>query len=134
MAGDGYDGGFCYDPFPSSNGFFAGFCMEGNGMSPEEMFDPMVHNPPHYEGLNGLEAIDVIEAFAPSNYLRGNALKYLLRAGRKADAIQDLQKAMWYIEREIANQRRLEYEVKKIADRAPPVCPDLDQDLWCNAT
>jgi len=128
-------------------------------MSPEEMFDPiihgkvdcpvchtlykpgerhacvpsMVHSPSHYKGKGGLEAIDVIEAFASGNYLRGNALKYLLRAGRKADCIQDLQKAVWYIEREIMNQRRVEHEVEKIANRAPPVCPDVDGDIWCKA-
>jgi len=100
-------------------------------MSPEEMFDPIVHSPPHYKSKSGLEAIDVIEAFASGNYLRGNALKYLLRAGRKADCIQDLQKAVWYIEREIANQRQLEDEIEKLANRAPPVCPDVDGDIWC---
>lgn len=60
----------------------------------------LVNHPPHYKA-NGMEAIDVIEAFAPSNYHRGNALKYLLRAGKKGDLIQDLRKAIWYIEREI---------------------------------
>ena len=99
-------------------------------MSPEEVFNPIVHHPSHYKA-NGLEAITVIEAFAGGNYLRGNALKYLLRAGRKIDAIQDLQKAIWYIEREISNQRQREFIVNEIANRAPPVCPDVDGDIWC---
>lgn len=62
-------------------------------------FNPVNH-PEHYV-QNGMEAIDVIEAFAAGNYHRGNALKYLLRAGRKDATEQDLRKAIWYIEREI---------------------------------
>lgn len=62
--------------------------------------DPINH-PPHYHA-ESMEAIDVIEAFAAGNFHRGNALKYLLRAGRKGDATADLRKAIWYIEREIA--------------------------------
>ena len=63
--------------------------------------DPVNH-PPHYKA-KGLEAIDVMEAFAPTNIHRASALKYLLRAGRKtASPIEDLEKARWYIERELA--------------------------------
>lgn len=60
----------------------------------------LVNEPPHYKA-GGMEAIDVIEAFAPDNYHRASALKYLLRAGRKDDTVQDLEKAVWYIRREI---------------------------------
>lgn len=67
-------------------------------MSPEGIFDPI--NPLHYKD-GGMEAIDVIEAFAPGNYHRGNALKYLLRAGKKGPAQVDLHKAIWYIRREL---------------------------------
>lgn len=66
------------------------------------VFDP-VSNPKHYQSESGLEAIDVIEAFAKDNYCRGNAFKYLIRAGKKEDTRQDLEKALWYIQREIAN-------------------------------
>lgn len=63
--------------------------------------DP-VNYPPHYKA-GGLEAIDVMEAFAPTNIHRASALKYLLRAGRKSTSpVEDLQKAKWYIERELA--------------------------------
>ena len=63
--------------------------------------DPVNH-PPHYKA-KGLEAIDVMEAFAPTNIHRASALKYLLRAGRKSSSpVEDLQKAKWYIERELA--------------------------------
>jgi hypothetical protein len=70
-------------------------------MSPDETFNP-VTRPKHYVAKNGLEAIDCIQAFAGQNYLRGTALKYLLRAGNKDDLKQDLEKAVWYIQREIA--------------------------------
>ena len=60
--------------------------------------DP-VHNPPHYKS-GGIEAIDVIEAFE-LNFRLANVIKYVLRAGRKGDAIEDLEKAAWYLDREI---------------------------------
>lgn len=56
---------------------------------------------PYYDAGN-LKAIDVIQAYARDNFLRGTALKYLMRAGRKDDLVADLRKAIWYIEREIA--------------------------------
>lgn len=58
-------------------------------------------NPDHYRWLpKGIEAIDITENF---NFCRGNALKYIIRAGRKGDStIEDLQKARWYIDREIS--------------------------------
>lgn len=59
-----------------------------------------VNHPPHYAG-NGLEAIQVIEGFSLGFHL-GNVVKYVLRAGRKGQAIEDLQKARWYLDREIA--------------------------------
>lgn len=61
-----------------------------------------VNAPAHYRS-GGLEAIDVIEAF-DVNFRLGNAVKYILRAGRKdpAKRKQDLEKAAWYLAREIA--------------------------------
>ena len=61
-----------------------------------------VDHPPHYKS-GGLEAIDVIEAFGLGFFL-GNVIKYVLRAGRKGDAAEDLKKARWYIDREIARR------------------------------
>ena len=68
--------------------------------APDEMFDP-VTKPKHYMTDSGMEAIDVIEAFAKDNAHRAAALKYLLRAGKKNDRVEDLRKAIWWIEREI---------------------------------
>ena len=62
------------------------------------MSDP-VHNPPHYKS-GGIEVIDVIEAFE-LNFRLANVIKYVLRAGRKGDALEDLEKAAWYLDREI---------------------------------
>lgn len=61
----------------------------------------MVNHPQHYVTKAGIEAIDVIEQYGLGYHL-GNAIKYLLRAGRKGDATAaetDLAKALWYIKR-----------------------------------
>ena len=64
----------------------------------EPSTDPI--NPQHYK-RNGIECIDVVEAFELGYHL-GNAVKYILRAGRKtASPLEDLRKARWYMEREI---------------------------------
>ncbi|MFF4223210.1 DUF3310 domain-containing protein [Streptomyces abikoensis] len=58
-----------------------------------------VHRPAHYTGFsNNAEPIDIAENL---NYNRGCALKYIVRAGKKGDEIQDLQKALFYINREL---------------------------------
>ena len=58
-----------------------------------------VNHPPHYN-TGTIEAIDVIDDWK-LDFELGSALKYIARAGHKEDAIQDLQKAIWYIYREI---------------------------------
>lgn len=53
----------------------------------------------HY--CHGIKAIDYIESHN-MNFNLGNVIKYVTRAGLKSEnAIEDLQKAKWYIEREI---------------------------------
>jgi hypothetical protein len=59
----------------------------------------MVSHPPHYT-FGRFEVIDVIEDWKLSYHL-GNVVKYVARAGRKDDAVQDLKKAKWYLERAI---------------------------------
>lgn len=62
------------------------------------MSDPT--NPNHYRSHpSGIEAIQVTEHM---NFCLGNAMKYIWRAGLKGDAIEDLKKARWYLDREIA--------------------------------
>ncbi len=60
-------------------------------------------SPDHYKGSGGIQAIDVIEQFG-LNYRLGNVVKYLLRAGKKDDRLQDLQKALAYLTREVTGQ------------------------------
>jgi hypothetical protein len=61
-----------------------------------------VNHPTHYSHPSGVECIDVAEHH---NFCIGNALKYIWRAGRKDAAIQDLEKARWYLDREITRLR-----------------------------
>jgi hypothetical protein len=65
--------------------------------------DPVNH-PPHYQA-NGIEVLDVIEAFG-LNFHLGCVLKYLLRADRKGNALEDLKKGRFYLDREIARRER----------------------------
>lgn len=66
------------------------------------MYDP-VHHPLHYkQHPSGVECIDITEHMG---FCLGNAVKYIWRADLKNDSIQDLEKAKWYIEREIAKRK-----------------------------
>lgn len=58
-----------------------------------------VNHPEHYSA-KGIEAIDVIDAFN-LNFNLGNAIKYILRADRKGNKKVDMEKAVWYLNREI---------------------------------
>ena len=70
----------------------------------EETKPDMVNHPPHYQSNNGIEVIDVIEAFTED--LRGgeatntgNVIKYMLRWKKKKNPLEDLKKARWYLDR-----------------------------------
>jgi len=66
--------------------------------------DEDVDHPDHYQSIEGeIEVIDIIESYALDFHL-GNVIKYVLRADWKDDDIKDLKKALWYLEREIANR------------------------------
>lgn len=76
-----------------------------------------VNKPAHYAADRKYEPIDVIEDWFPASsggsYHKGNALKYMSRAGRKiypgntpeGSEITDLEKSVWYLQRRIANLR-----------------------------
>ena len=66
----------------------------------------VISHPSHYRSDSGFEAIDVIEAWNLGFNL-GNALKYISRAGLKDKnrEIEDLEKAQWYLNREIERIR-----------------------------
>lgn len=61
----------------------------------------MINSPAHYAD-GKIEVIDFIEDKG-LNFHRGNAVKYIARAGKKdpAKEVEDLKKAIWYLNREI---------------------------------
>jgi hypothetical protein len=72
----------------------------------EEIVD-IVNQPPHYtEHPSGIECIQVTEHMG---FNLGNAIKYIWRCDLKKDAIEDLKKAKWYIDREI--DRRVKHNI-----------------------
>ena len=73
-----------------------------------------VDNPSHYN-QGEIEVIDVIEGLGV-NYHLGNAIKYIARCNHKGSKIEDLRKAIWYINREIKN--------------TPVGTPLIDCDWW----
>ena len=63
----------------------------------------MVNHPKHYKAKNGLETIDVIDAFTENlvgyeAVYTGNILKYICRWKEK-NGVEDLKKARWYLDR-----------------------------------
>jgi hypothetical protein len=63
-----------------------------------------INNPKHYTAHpSGIECIQVTEHMG---FCLGNAMKYIWRADLKHDAIEDLEKAIWYLRREISNRTR----------------------------
>ncbi len=63
-----------------------------------------VDHPKHYL-MGGIETIDFIEA-KKLNYNLGNCVKYISRADYKNNRLEDLQKARFYLEREIASTEK----------------------------
>lgn len=99
-----------WDPFPERIIYTA--CEDIEPLKPAvpAITKPdMVNHPPHYTSSpakcskcgHGIECIDVVQHM---NFSIGNAVKYLWRAGLKNDAIEDLKKAVWYINTEIAKR------------------------------
>ena len=70
-----------------------------------ESFSNSVNHPPHYNQYLGLEVVDLAEQM---NFNKGNAVKYIARSGFKSNEIEDLEKAAWYIAREISRVKKLQ--------------------------
>lgn len=77
-----------------------------------EIEEDKVNHPKHYTSHpSGIEAIQITEHY---DFCVGNAIKYLWRSGLKKDAdksnsekeIEDLKKAIWYINRKIENLQK----------------------------
>lgn len=66
-----------------------------------ESINPTVNHPFHYHGADDpYETIKVIEAWG-LNFHLGNAVKYISRCDLKVNRLEDLKKAVWYLQREI---------------------------------
>ena len=86
--------------------------------------DPINH-PDHYTSHpSGAECIEIAEWF-PFNL--GNAIKYIWRAGRKGDRLEDLRKARWYVDREIL---RLENDIDRREQVADAKQVDPIRTAW----
>lgn len=74
-------------------------------MTNHALHDPVNH-PKHYtDHPSGIECIQITEHMG---FCLGNAMKYIWRSDLKNNAIEDLEKAIWYIEREI--ERRTAFD------------------------
>jgi hypothetical protein len=63
-----------------------------------------VNHPKHYcAHPSGIECIQITEHM---NFCLGNAVKYIFRADEKGKPVEDLKKALWYIQREIERRER----------------------------
>jgi hypothetical protein len=63
----------------------------------------MVDHPQHYQGKS-FEVIDIINDYS-LNFELGNAIKYILRAEKKGNKKQDIEKAIWYLNHELSKFR-----------------------------
>ena len=70
-----------------------------------ESFSDPANYPSHYTQYLGLEVIDLTEQM---NFNKGNAVMYITRSGFKSNEIEDLEKAAWYIAREISRVKKLQ--------------------------
>ena len=86
-----------------------------------EEFETIDH-PAHYGGAdNPYEAIKVIEAWKLGFNL-GNTVKYIARAEHKGNALEDLRKAAWYLNREIENlAKKTETDKGSAAEHIPSI-------------
>ena len=81
----------------------AHYDLIGKAPMPPTSHDPVNH-PAHYNSHpSGVECISITEHI---NFCIGNAVKYLWRAGEKGSLLEDIKKARWYIDREIARLER----------------------------
>ena len=68
------------------------------------MSDDIISAPPHYIADRQYEPLDVMLDWFPTNPLLWQVCKYISRAGRKGPALQDLQKAKFYLEKAIERE------------------------------
>ena len=72
------------------------------------MANDLINHPPHYNAT-AIEPINVIEAWQ-LGFCLGNAVKYIARHLHKGTPLEDLKKARWYLDREIARMEASRHE------------------------
>lgn len=72
----------------------------------------MVNHPVHYTSHpSGVEVIEITEHMG---FCLGNAIKYIMRSELKGNQVQDLKKAIWYINREISRLEGMNGKTEKV--------------------
>lgn len=78
---------------------------KGKKIIDKEKDKSVISHPERYGGDTTYECIKVLEAWLPTEqykgFLRGNALKYLCRVGKKDETVQELKKARFYLDKYI---------------------------------
>lgn len=71
--------------------------------------EEQVNHPERYGGDTTYECIKVLKAWMSKEeyegFLKGNAIKYICRCGKKDEEIQELEKAKWYLEKLIESKK-----------------------------
>ena len=68
-------------------------------------------SPNYYKSENGnLQALDVIYELVDGDFCLGNSIKYLVRLGKKGNAVDDALKAIWYIQEHLRRQYGVELD------------------------
>ena len=81
---------------------------KGKKIIDKEKDKSVISHPERYGGDTTYECIKVLEAWLPpeqyKGFLRGNALKYFCRVGKKDETVQELKKSKWYLEKLIEKE------------------------------
>lgn len=94
-----------FEPKPADASTLVALPAEAGAEVAEHPAPDYVNHPPHYTAHpSGVECITITRHM---NFNKGNAVKYIWRAGDKGNEIEDLRKAAWYIADEIARLEKL---------------------------
>ena len=85
---------------------------------------------PHYDNGNSYDLIDVINDYG-LNFCRGNILKYVVRAGKKKDELQDLLKAQDYLNREMRTNKKKQIEMERFDNELNEHLSKDDKEFDC---
>lgn len=82
------------------------YALAGHDMGFGDVNEEKVDHPSHYNS-GKIEAIDAIEDWN-LGFHDGNALKYIARHRHKGDSVQDIEKAIWYLQRHLNIMKKME--------------------------